>query len=52
MSFFVNNTPDIAAETDRMSKKLDAKYQPVDLGKVAVKNKNQRLNSKINYMNC
>ena len=39
-SYVVNNTPDIAAETDRMSKILDAKYQPADLDKVGEKNKN------------
>ena len=33
-SYFVNNTPDIAAETDHMSNILDAKYQPADLDKV------------------
>ena len=31
------NMQDIAAETDRMSKILDAKYQPADLDKVAAK---------------
>ena len=33
----VNNMPDIAAETDSMSKILDAKYKPVDLNEVAAK---------------
>ena len=36
-SYFVNNTPKIAADTDRISKKLDAKYQPADLDKAAAK---------------
>ena len=38
--YFVQDLPDIAAETDRMSKILDAKYQPANLNKVAAKNKN------------
>ena len=42
-SYFVNDTPDMAAETDHMSKFLDAKYQPADLNKVAAKNKNLTL---------
>ena len=42
-SYYVNNTLDIAAETDCMSKILDAKYQPADLDKVAAKNENLRL---------
>ena len=42
-SYFVNHTPYIAAETDRMSKMLDAKYQPADLDKVEAKNMNLTL---------
>ena len=40
---YVDNTPDIAAEIDRMLKILDAKYQPADLDKVAAKNENLTL---------
>ena len=36
-TYNVNNTPGITAETDRMSKILDAKYKPADLNEVATK---------------
>ena len=41
--YYVNNTPDIDAKTDHMSKILDAKYQPADLNEVAAKNENLTL---------
>ena len=43
MSYYVNTAPDITAETDRMSKILDTKYQPADLDEVAAKK--QRFNA-------
>ena len=39
-SYFIHDTLDIAAETDRMSKTLDTKYQPANLEEVATKNNN------------
>ena len=51
-SYFVNNTPKIAAEMDCMSKILDAKYQPVHLDKIAAKNKNVTLAQRKKYINC
>ena len=50
--YYVNNTPDIAAETDCMSKILDAKYQPADLEKFAAKNQSLTLEQQKNYMSC
>ena len=51
-SYYVSNTPDIAAEMDHMSKILDAKYQSADLDEVAAKNENLTLKQQKNYMNC
>ena len=51
-TYNVNDTPDITAETDRMSKILDAKYRPADLNKVAKKNENLTLDQKQNCINC
>ena len=45
-TYNINNTPDITAETDRMSKILDAKYSPADLDEVAKKNENLTLDQK------
>ena len=45
-TYNVNDTPDITAETDRMSKILDAKYSPADLDEVAKKNENLTLDQK------
>ena len=42
-TYNVDNTPDITAETDRMSGILDAKYKPADLNEVATKNENLTL---------
>ena len=49
-SYFFNNTPDISAETDYMSKFVDSKYQPADLDKVAAKKCKAWTAKK--YINC
>ena len=49
-SYYVNNTLDIVAEADHISKILDAKYQPADMDKVTAKK--LTLEQQQNYMNC
>ena len=39
-TYAIDDTADITAETDRMSKILDAKYRPANLEEVAKKNEN------------
>ena len=51
-SYYVNNTPDIAARMYHMLKILDAKYQPGDWDKVTAKNNILTLEQQKNYINC